>query len=85
VLKKKVFSSWDRFQVPYPWTKGMFVWGDPIWVDPHLGKEDLVEQRVELQRVLNALTEHADVAVQQSDPLASFLLSLSQSSPSIHE
>ena len=63
----------------------MFVWGDPIWVGPQLGKEDLVEQGVELQRVLNTLTEYADVAVQQSDPLASFLLSLSRNSPSIRE
>ena len=85
LLKKKVFSSWDRFQIPYPWTKGLFVWGDPLWVPPDLGKEALVEQGMELERALNTLTGHADLAVQQSDPLGSFLHAMNDDSPAIHE
>jgi len=80
--KKKVFSSWDCFQVPYPWAKGLFVWGDPIWVASSPKKDRLVAYGQALQCVLNSLTEQAELAVQQSDPAASFLRAMSQDSPS---
>jgi lysophospholipid acyltransferase (LPLAT)-like uncharacterized protein len=82
LLKKKVFSSWDHFQFPFPWSKGLFVWGDPIWVAPHLRKDELFGHGVEFQRVLNTLTEQADLAVQQADPAACFLHAMRQDSSS---
>lgn len=27
------FASWDRFLLPYPWGRGVFVYGEPIWMD----------------------------------------------------
>ena len=73
MLKKKVFSSWDQFQIPFPWTKGLFVWGDPIWVRSNQKKNDLAQEGVELERTLNRLTEQAEWAVQQADPAMCFL------------
>ena len=70
--KKKVFSSWDRFQIPLPWAKGLFVWGDPIWVTSTQKKDDLLQQGVFLERELNRLTDYADLAVQQADPVTYF-------------
>ena len=35
MFKKKTFSIWDRFIVPYPFSRGVFIWGHPIWVDRH--------------------------------------------------
>jgi hypothetical protein len=78
LLKKKVFSSWDKFQIPFPWTKGLFVWGEPILVTSHLKKEALVESGLALEHILNTLTEQAELAVQQSDPAASFLHATSE-------
>ncbi|GAB6099446.1 lysophospholipid acyltransferase family protein [Halanaerocella petrolearia] len=30
--KKKVFASWDQFELPYPFAKGAFVYGKPLEV-----------------------------------------------------
>jgi hypothetical protein len=73
LLKKKVFSSWDQFQIPFPCTKGLFVWGDPIWVTSNQKKDDLAQHCVELERALDRLTEQAELAVQQADPATCFL------------
>jgi lysophospholipid acyltransferase (LPLAT)-like uncharacterized protein len=71
--KKKVVSSWDQFQIPYPSTKGLFVWGDPVWVASTVKKDEMGEYCADLQRVLNTLTERAERAVQQPDPASCFL------------
>ena len=34
------FASWDRFLLPYPWGRGVFAFGDPIWLD----KDDDIDQ-----------------------------------------
>ncbi len=79
--KKKVFSSWDSFQIPLPWSKGLFVWGEPIWVTSNQKKDDLLQQGVLLERELNRLTDHADLAVQQADPVTYFLHNANQELP----
>ena len=62
--KKKVFSSWDNFMVPYPWGKGIYMWGQPIWIDAKAGPDELEFKRVELENALNQVTKEADAAVQ---------------------
>lgn len=58
--KKKVFKTWDHFLLPYPFSKGVFIWGEPIYVDSN-GDRDYLEQiRVLLETRLNELTEKAD-------------------------
>ena len=49
------------------------MWGSPIRVKSTLKKDELVEHGIELQVILNQLTEQAELAVQQSNPAASFL------------
>ena len=51
------FGSWDRFQVPRPFSRGVFVWGEPLQVRR---KDDLEERRVSLENSLNAITRRAD-------------------------
>jgi lysophospholipid acyltransferase (LPLAT)-like uncharacterized protein len=58
--KKKIFGTWDRFLLPYPFSKGVFVWGEPIYVDPHADRAHIEEKRRFLERRLNELTEQAD-------------------------
>ncbi|GJL53136.1 MAG: hypothetical protein NPIRA02_02680 [Nitrospirales bacterium] len=60
VLKKKLFSSWDQFMVPYPASKALFIWGAPIWVDPTSSREVLEAKRLELERTLVTITLEAD-------------------------
>jgi lysophospholipid acyltransferase (LPLAT)-like uncharacterized protein len=58
--KKVVFNSWDRFVLPYPFSRGVFIWGDPIHVDPKGDRTHLEEKRLLLENRLNDITEQAD-------------------------
>ncbi|MGQ9647501.1 MAG: DUF374 domain-containing protein, partial [Thermodesulfobacteriota bacterium] len=58
--KKMVFNSWDRFVLPYPFSRGVFIWGEPIQVDPKGDRAHLEEKRLLLENRLNELTEQAD-------------------------
>ena len=58
--KKKVFKNWDRFILPYPFSKGIFVWGEPIYVDRNADRKDLEEKRLFVEKRLNEITEEAD-------------------------
>ena len=58
--KRKIFNTWDQFLLPWPFSKGVFIWGEPIEVDPHGDRAHLEEKRVLLENRLNKLTERAD-------------------------
>lgn len=58
--KRKVFKTWDRFLLPYPFSKGVFIWGEPVHVDPNGDRGHLEEKRMLLEKRLNDLTEKAD-------------------------
>jgi lysophospholipid acyltransferase (LPLAT)-like uncharacterized protein len=60
VLKKKVFASWDRFILPYPLGRGLFLWGTPIYVSAETSPEQMEVKRLELQCALNAVTAEAE-------------------------
>jgi lysophospholipid acyltransferase (LPLAT)-like uncharacterized protein len=55
--------SWDRFLLPYPFGRGLFLWGKPIWVSPAATAADLESKRIELEEALNRITAQADEAV----------------------
>jgi lysophospholipid acyltransferase (LPLAT)-like uncharacterized protein len=58
--KRKILNTWDQFLLPYPFSKGVFVWGEPIEVDPNGERAHLEEKRILLENRLNELTERAD-------------------------
>ncbi len=51
--KAKVLNSWDRFTIPYPFTKGEVVVGKPITVSED---DDLEVKRKEIERALLELS-----------------------------
>jgi lysophospholipid acyltransferase (LPLAT)-like uncharacterized protein len=57
--RRKMFKTWDQFLLPCPFSKGVFIWGEPMDVDPKGDRAHLEERRI-LQRRLNELTERAD-------------------------
>jgi len=59
--------SWDRFLLPYPFGRGLFLWGKPIWVLPAATGADLESKRVELEEALNRITAEADDAMAKSN------------------
>lgn len=62
--KKKVFRSWDAFNLPFPFSRGLFVWGEPFYVERGA---DIEEARQELERRMQELNEFADNKVEKED------------------
>jgi hypothetical protein len=58
--KIKVFSSWDRFVLPYPFTRCRMVFGKPIPVSPDADPVGLENCRKALENELNRITKSAD-------------------------
>ena len=58
--KKKVFSSWDKFILPLPFGKLVFVYGNPIKVPPNVTDSQIKKISSALKRELNAICEKAD-------------------------
>jgi lysophospholipid acyltransferase (LPLAT)-like uncharacterized protein len=61
--RRIILSSWDRFMIPLPFSRGIFLWGDPIYV-PRDADNDTVQKTVmQVEEALNQMTEEADRAI----------------------
>jgi lysophospholipid acyltransferase (LPLAT)-like uncharacterized protein len=58
--RRKMFNTWDRFLLPYPFSRGVFIWGEPVHVDSNGDRAYMEERRTLLETRLNELTEIAD-------------------------
>ena len=56
-------NSWDRLMVPLPFSRGVLLAGAPITVPPKTDNAGLEAYRLELTRILDALTAQADARV----------------------
>lgn len=59
---KKRLRSWDRMIVPRPFSRAVFVYGEPIAV-PRDG--DVEEWRLKIEREMNDLADSAEIEVRQ--------------------
>lgn len=57
---RKVFNSWDRFVLPYPFAKGFYVWGAVLRVAPDADEAAMEAARAGLELELNRVTAQAD-------------------------
>lgn len=57
---RKHLRSWDKFCVAFPFSKGIFVWGDPIEVPRSTKKEDLANLQTDLEKAITHVTGEAD-------------------------
>jgi len=55
--RAKRFSSWDRFLLPYPFSRGVIVWGEPLKIRP---EEDDEAFRQRIEQALQEVTAKAD-------------------------
>ena len=46
--------------VPYPFSRGLFLYGNPLWVSREADEASLETTRLELETVLNRLTDQAE-------------------------
>ncbi|HAO19736.1 MAG: hypothetical protein BWK80_43900 [Desulfobacteraceae bacterium IS3] len=58
--KAKIFASWDRFILPFPFTKCRVIYGKPIYVPENADKNVEEVCRIRLETELCRITEEAD-------------------------
>jgi lysophospholipid acyltransferase (LPLAT)-like uncharacterized protein len=58
--KAKVFASWDRFILPYPFSKCRITYGEPLYVPANADKSSEETCRLRLEKELCKITEDAD-------------------------
>jgi len=59
VKRRRVINSWDRFILPWPFNRGVYIWGEPI--DVHSDETETPEQAaLRLEAAMNALCDQAD-------------------------
>ncbi len=58
--RKKVFSSWDHFIFPLPFSRVVFRWGEPVFVPRNADSRELEAKRSLLENSLKKITEEAD-------------------------
>lgn len=56
----RTFTSWDAFELPYPFTEVTVSCGEPVMVPPDADGDTIEEKRLELEQILNALTREID-------------------------
>ncbi len=70
---RSLLGSWDRFLVPWPFGRGVYVWGTPLTVPRDADETTLAAARQTLEERLNEVTNEADwimgqQAVEPGDP-----------------
>ncbi len=57
---RKIFDSWDRFQIPAPFAKVIVEYGEPLIVPGTAGADEREDLRIELEKRLGDLTSRLD-------------------------
>lgn len=58
--RRRVFDSWDRFILPWPFGRGVFIFGEPIHVPRRASDGEMEAARLALETELNRITREAD-------------------------
>lgn len=53
-------NSWDRFQIPCPFTRAVVLLGKPIYVAPDSSDDEMAQRQAELQATLDELRTRGD-------------------------
>lgn len=55
--KFKLINSWDHFVIPFPFSKGVYTFGEPIYVDKKINKKKFELLRLEVENEIKRLTK----------------------------
>lgn len=58
--RRRILGTWDRFHLPLPFSRGVFIWGEPIRVEAELDQDGMEERRALIEHRLNLITCEAD-------------------------
>lgn len=53
-------NSWDRMQIPHPFSSALVIYGEPIYVDASAGEADIRAALAKLQQSLDALNQQCE-------------------------
>ncbi|MGH7098700.1 MAG: glycosyltransferase N-terminal domain-containing protein [Stellaceae bacterium] len=67
--RRWILSTWDRFLLPLPFGRGVYLWGEPLAVAPDLDEAGLEDARRLVETRMRALTVEADRRVHRSESL----------------
>ena len=56
----RMLRTWDRFVLALPFGRGVFLWGEPIDIEPHLDEAGVERARLLVETRMNALAQQAD-------------------------
>ena len=60
IKRRQVLGSWDKFILAFPFSKGVFVWGDPLFVPKNADEETLKKAKNDLTKSLCDVSNKAD-------------------------
>lgn len=63
--RRRIVGSWDRFVLALPFSRGVFLWGQPIEVPRDADAAMLEEKRLEVEQAMNELADRADAMMGQ--------------------
>lgn len=61
--RRRILDTWDRFHLPFPLSRGVFIWGEPIMVPADLDAAGTEAWRRLIEERMNTLTAEADCRV----------------------
>ncbi|MCI4665419.1 MAG: lysophospholipid acyltransferase family protein [Neomegalonema sp.] len=83
VRRAKLFNSWDRFMLPWPFNRGVFVFGPLIEPAPAHDPAAIEARRQEIEAALYETTRRADEAIGRLTPPQGEPLDLSDARPEL--
>ncbi|MCS7309199.1 MAG: lysophospholipid acyltransferase family protein [Armatimonadetes bacterium] len=60
---RALLPTWDRYMIPLPFARGVFLFGEPIEVPQDLSEEQFEQLRQQVKQAINALEERAEQMV----------------------
>ena len=58
--KSNSMTSWDNFLIPYPFSKGLYLFGRPIYINRDLSEKNFEKKKMQVENELNHLTTLVD-------------------------
>ena len=58
--RRRILATWDRFHLPLPWSRGVYLWGEPIAVPADLDEAGIETWRHDIESRMVAQTADAD-------------------------
>jgi lysophospholipid acyltransferase (LPLAT)-like uncharacterized protein len=58
--RRRILDTWDRFHLPLPWSRGVYLWGEPISVPAELDEAGIETWRRHIEDRMIAQTALAD-------------------------